>query len=199
MIFYGLAVKCVSCCFNSKVSDVEAYNLKVCPKNSSIPSWNWKVKISNLLWLLDTPIHTVGIHDDVFCKKRCSLFENPVMIACWVALCPGKLLKDYATEVRCWVVRTIAYQHGKLFPGHCQFFRRSNEGRGTLVVHLEPTLTLPEILQIVVQRGIQTRPFFLQFGITFGWECDVLIMKKGKKKHEISLWLTRNESWWWRF
>ena len=144
-------------------------------------------------------IHTVGIHDDVFCKKRCSLFENPVMIACWVALCPGKLLKDYATEVRCWVVRTIAYQHGKLFPGHCQFFRRSNEGRGTLVVHLEPTLTLPEILRIVVQRGFETRPFLLQFEITFGWECDVLIMKKGKKRHEISLWLTRNESWWWRF
>ena len=38
MIFYGLAVKCVSCCFNSRVSHVEAYNFKVCPKNSSIPS-----------------------------------------------------------------------------------------------------------------------------------------------------------------
>ena len=48
------------------------------------------------------------------------------------------------------------------------------------MVHLEPTLTFPEILRIVVQRGFETR-LFLQFGITFGWECDGLIMTKSKK------------------
>lgn len=48
------------------------------------------------------------------------------------------------------------------------------------MVHLEATLTFPEILRKVVQKGFETH-LFLRLGITFGWECDVLIMKKNKK------------------